>query len=349
MGDYLRLKKVNFVTGKGGIGKSHFAAALGIALTGLVSPEETVLVISHDPTPALVSSYGLEGGYEQGRIHKVSYANNLEFIELRPNFGEGKNELQDLYRRQRHEYVALEIQRLAADNGIQVSVPGVMRNLALAEYLTGQHGDYDHIIVDTHSTEGLYTLVGLSNAIWQLEGKLRIPVLGGIAKGTVSHLSRKSRGLMTEEALRTAMLNANVLGSLRDKVLYDAKMTSIFLVSRAEEQGPVLEKTQIYIDSLLRGDDPLSFLQEIPYLGESEEEARIRNEAKKERVLPFAGLVLTAFSGISGQEKVFGQYRERLREYEIPVITTPFHEGNGLSREHVELTSRGLVEKILRQ
>lgn len=226
-----------FVGGKGGVGKTTCAAALGVsaARAGLAT-----LIVSTDPAPSLGDALKQRLG---ARPRRVSGARSLDAVEVD---APAALERWIATRRDLLEEIALRGTWLDRDDVarlLRLSLPGIDEIAALLELADFSASPrYDHIVVDTAPTGHMLRMLamptllgGLAQVFDRMQGKHRIMV-------------NAIRGGWTSDAADVLIDSIDSQARRMDEILRDASASVLTWVTLPEPMA--LAETRDALDAL---------------------------------------------------------------------------------------------------
>ncbi len=226
-----------FVGGKGGVGKTTCAAALGISAA---RAGRRTLIVSTDPAPSLGDALRQPLGAAPRCVKGIS---NLEAVELD---APAALERWIAARRELLEEIALRGTWLDRDDVsrlLRLSLPGIdeiAALLELADFSAG--GKYDCLIVDTAPTGHMLRMLampallgGMARTFDRMQGKHRI-------------LVNAIRGGWTRDAADVLIDSIEGQAGRMDAILHDAKTSTLAWVTLAEPMS--VEETRDALKAL---------------------------------------------------------------------------------------------------
>ena len=149
-------KKVIFITGKGGVGKSTLSATIAIAL---MKQEKKVLVIDADPAHSMLDVFGItdkiygnSGKFSDAanKITKVYERKNLDLLLLNPI--EDRNQFKDAHR-------VMWLAELGKELGFYSNLGRMAEFFTLAHGLWKSFGVYDKFVIDNEPSAGTLDMI----------------------------------------------------------------------------------------------------------------------------------------------------------------------------------------------
>ena len=177
--DWLRglESRMIWVTGKGGVGKSTVAAAIGVA----IAEKRSVCVVSTDPAGSLSEVFGVEVSAEARLVAPNLFARQIdataEFQRMRERFRESVNDVfEDLGLQQ-----AAALDRRVIESLWDFAPPGIDEIISLLEILDDAD-DFDTLIVDSAPTGHFLRLIQMPDiALDWVRALMRLLVKYGTA------------------------------------------------------------------------------------------------------------------------------------------------------------------------
>ena len=226
-----------FVGGKGGVGKTTCAAALGISAA---RAGRRTLIVSTDPAPSLGDALRQPLGAAPRRVKGIS---DLQAVEID---APAALERWIAARRELLEEIALRGTWLDRDDVarlLRLSLPGIDEIAALLELADfSAAGKYDCLIVDTAPTGHMLRMLampallgGMARVFDRMQGKHRI-------------LVNAIRGGWTRDAADVLIDSIEGQAARMDAILHDAKTSTLAWVTLAEPMS--VEETRDALKAL---------------------------------------------------------------------------------------------------
>ncbi len=141
-------KKLIFVGGKGGVGKTTSASAIAIHLSEKMTQGEKILLFSTDPAHSISDSFNIKIGDTPTQI-----TDNLDAIEI--NVDQLMNEFKGQHKEAIQELLTktASLDQQEADHALELAIPGIdefMSLIKLSSFL--EQNIYRTIVVDTAPT-----------------------------------------------------------------------------------------------------------------------------------------------------------------------------------------------------
>lgn len=157
-------KKLIFVGGKGGTGKTTSASAIALHLSEIVKQRELgekILLFSTDPAHSISDSFNIKIGDTPTRITDTLDAVEINVDQLMGEFKvKHKGAIQELLTK------AASLDQQEADHALELAIPGIdefMSLVKLSTYL--EQNIYKTIVVDTAPTGHTLRLLSMPNAV----------------------------------------------------------------------------------------------------------------------------------------------------------------------------------------
>lgn len=200
-------KKLIFVGGKGGVGKTCTSAAISLHLSEKTVQGEKILLFSTDPAHSISDSFNIKIGDTPTQITDTLDAIEINVDQLMNEFkGQHKDAIQELLTK------TASLDQQEADHALELAIPGIdefMSLVKLSSFL--EQNIYKTIVVDTAPTGHTLRLLSMPNAVnsWLMffsglhkkyKGIMRL--LTGINAGDVENFMTT----LTEGICKTHML-----------------------------------------------------------------------------------------------------------------------------------------------
>lgn len=203
-------KKLIFVGGKGGVGKSTSSSAIALHLSEMTKQRglgEKILLFSTDPAHSISDSFNIKIGDTPTKITDTLDAIEINVDQLMNEFkGQHKEAIQELLTK------TASLDQQEADHALELAIPGIdefMSLIKLSSFL--EQNIYKTIVVDTAPTGHTLRLLSMPNAVnsWLIffsglhkkyKGIMRL--LTGINAGDVENFMTT----LTEGICKTHML-----------------------------------------------------------------------------------------------------------------------------------------------
>lgn len=157
----LENKKLIFVGGKGGVGKTTSASAIAIHLSEKMTHGEKILLFSTDPAHSISDSFNIKIEDTPTKI-----TDNLDAIEI--NVDKLMNEFKGQHKEAIQELLTktASLDQQEADHALELAIPGIdefMSLIKLSSFL--EQNIYKTIVVDTAPTGHTLRLLSMPNAV----------------------------------------------------------------------------------------------------------------------------------------------------------------------------------------
>jgi arsenite-transporting ATPase len=154
-------KKLIFVGGKGGVGKTSVSSAIALHLSEITQLGEKVLLFSTDPAHSISDSFNIKIGEFPTRV-----TNTLDAVEI--NIDQLMNEFKIAHKGAIQELLtkAASLDKKDADHALELAIPGIdefMSLMKLSSFL--EQNIYKTIVVDTAPTGHTLRLLSMPNAV----------------------------------------------------------------------------------------------------------------------------------------------------------------------------------------
>lgn len=160
----LEYKRLIFVGGKGGVGKSSLASAIALHLSEISRHRglgEKILLFSTDPAHSISDSFNIKIGEFPTQVTDTLDAIEINIDQLMNEFkGRHKGAIQELLTK------AASLEKKDADHALELAIPGIdefMSLMKLSSFL--EQNIYKTIVVDTAPTGHTLRLLSMPNAV----------------------------------------------------------------------------------------------------------------------------------------------------------------------------------------
>ncbi len=154
-------KKLIFVGGKGGTGKTTVSSAIALHLSEKIIQGEKILLFSTDPAHSISDSFNIKIGDTPTKITDTLDAVEINVDQLMNEFkGRHKEAIQELLTK------AASLDQQEADHALELAIPGIdefMSLIKLSSFL--EQNIYKTIVVDTAPTGHTLRLLSMPNAV----------------------------------------------------------------------------------------------------------------------------------------------------------------------------------------
>lgn len=156
-------KRLIFVGGKGGVGKSTSSSAIALHLSEIAKKElgEKILLFSTDPAHSISDSFNIKIGDVPTPITDTLDCVEINVDKLMNEFkGQHKDAIQELLTK------AASLDQCEADHALELAIPGIdefMSLIKLSSFL--EQNTYKTIVVDTAPTGHTLRLLSMPNAV----------------------------------------------------------------------------------------------------------------------------------------------------------------------------------------
>lgn len=157
-------KRLVFVGGKGGVGKSSISSAIALHLSEIAKQRglgEKILLFSTDPAHSIGDSFNIKIGEFPTQVTGTLDAVEINIDQLMNEFkGRHKGAIQELLTK------AASLDKKDADHALELAIPGIDEFLSLIKlsYFLEQNM-YKTIVVDTAPTGHTLRLLSMPNAV----------------------------------------------------------------------------------------------------------------------------------------------------------------------------------------
>jgi len=154
-------KRLIFVGGKGGVGKTTVSSAIALHLSEKVDNGQKILLFSTDPAHSISDSFNIKIGDTP-----ISMTSTLDAVEI--NVGQLMNEFKGQHKDAIQELLtkAATLDKKDADHALELAIPGIdefMSLIKLSSFL--DQNVYKTIVVDTAPTGHTLRLLSMPNAV----------------------------------------------------------------------------------------------------------------------------------------------------------------------------------------
>lgn len=154
-------KKLIFVGGKGGVGKSTVSSAISLHLSETIEKDEKILLFSTDPAHSISDSFNIKIGDIPTSVTDTLDAVEINVDQLMSEFkGRHKEAIQELLTK------TASLDQQEADHALELAIPGIdefMSLVKLSSFL--EQNIYKTIVVDTAPTGHTLRLLSMPNAV----------------------------------------------------------------------------------------------------------------------------------------------------------------------------------------
>lgn len=157
---YLEDKRLIFVGGKGGVGKTSISSAIALQLSEKLR-QEKILLFSTDPAHSLSDAFNIKIGDTPTPITDTLDAVEINVDQLLNEFkGRHKGAIQELLTK------SASLDQKDADRALELAIPGIDEFMSLIKlsYFLDQN-IYKSIVVDTAPTGHTLRLLSMPNAV----------------------------------------------------------------------------------------------------------------------------------------------------------------------------------------
>jgi len=285
---FLHNEELSFLLfgGKGGVGKTTAAAAMGLYLAGQRA-DRKVLVISTDPAHSLSDSFDQPIG---DRVTPIEGVANLFALEM-----DAPRRLEEFKAKYRKELETIAYRGTIFDQDdisefLSLSLPGMDEMMAVIEIAhIVKDGEYALIVLDTAPTGHTIKLLELPDLMLKWLDLLEL------MQKRYRYIVRRLTGRRPKDKVDDFLAEQSADLRLVKSLFADQKSTEFIPVTIPEEMA--IEETQRLLDALRRLNVPLKTI--------------LVNRVVAERECPFC------YTRKEGQEKSLGELEQRFASYDL--------------------------------